>query len=702
MTNNEESSRSILDGLTLLHHGEHAKALLCILENSDFSVGNHEAARCIGDCLSNISEPGEAIHIFKIFLLSGNKQDKILAMLANVASERPDTKSTIMDIVANCVSQTSTIVAFAHYLAELEVEESRLECALESLKLAMDVDSEEINTLSRIGLIQITLGRAEEGISYILKATTVDPENPAMRYYQGKCLYLLGDYTQAIESFNEYLDKASSDNIANDVDSLLATSYLLSNDLDRSLDYSEMALLKYPEDVGALINASNAYRCLGEIDKSIFLCSKALNLCLQDPRNGESVKAFFNLMFVYGMRGAGAIDATKRLATQFWGSFGINNSVIKEQRNKSASSAKKIKVAFLTSEVGDHVVSYFLESFLAYYPRKKMDVDLLIGTNRYEESATRLISYVSHAIDLSGKSLEENRMIVKERGYDIIVDTSGVTMNSNLAILAHRCAPVQCHYIGYHATLGLETIDYFIADHDFIPDSIHDQFTERIVRIPSPWIARHVPSNLPLAGFSGDSGPVVWLASFNQTAKISITTLDYWASALLAAPQTKLVIKDRFALSKHFQEKVMTRLEERGVAASRISFTGGTASWEDHMRFYNTVDIVLDATPWSAATTAFDAMAMGVPFIAIQGNEASSRMSMSVVKGANHADWIATNEDQYAQIINRICRNIDTYRLDRDKMQAANLESALFSPIQLAENLSSLFLDLATSHQDNA
>jgi predicted O-linked N-acetylglucosamine transferase (SPINDLY family) len=305
------------------------------------------------------------------------------------------------------------------------------------------------------------------------------------------------------------------------------------------------------------------------------------------------------------------------------------------------------------------------------------------------------MSYATQCIDISGKSDAESREILKQNLYDVIIDTSGVTKSSRLSILAHRCSPVQCHYIGYHATTGLPTIDYIIADDEFIPASLENQFREQIARIPSPWIARHVPANLPLASYKGNWSSTVRLASFNQTAKISLTTLDYWAEALLANPLAILVVKDRFATSKRFQSRVISYLEDKSISASRVTFNGGIPSWEDHMRFYNSVDIVLDATPWSAATTAFDSLSMGVPFVAIRGLEASSRMSSSVLKSANYVDWIADSHIEFAKIVSALSNDIELYRKNRREFQASNLNALPFSPSRLADNLSRLLLKLA-------
>jgi predicted O-linked N-acetylglucosamine transferase (SPINDLY family) len=59
--------------------------------------------------------------------------------------------------------------------------------------------------------------------------------------------------------------------------------------------------------------------------------------------------------------------------------------------------------------------------------------------------------------------------LARDYEIDIAVDLGGLTFNSRLGIFSHRAAPIQISYLGYLAGLGIEYIDYLIADEQIIP-----------------------------------------------------------------------------------------------------------------------------------------------------------------------------------------------------------------------------------------
>jgi predicted O-linked N-acetylglucosamine transferase (SPINDLY family) len=56
-----------------------------------------------------------------------------------------------------------------------------------------------------------------------------------------------------------------------------------------------------------------------------------------------------------------------------------------------------------------------------------------------------------------------------------------------------------------------------------------------------------------------------------------------------------------------------------GIGAERVEFAQRVPSWQAHMALYNRVDLALDAVPLNSGTTAFDALVMGVPLLALRG-----------------------------------------------------------------------------------
>ena len=66
------------------------------------------------------------------------------------------------------------------------------------------------------------------------------------------------------------------------------------------------------------------------------------------------------------------------------------------------------------------------------------------------------------------------------------------------------------------------------------------------------------------------------------------------------------------------------------------------------MQQYAHIDIALDPIPNGGCTTTCEALWMGVPTITMKGSHYVSRMSTSVLAGADMPEWIA---DDYAGYI---------------------------------------------------
>ena len=352
---------------------------------------------------------------------------------------------------------------------------------------------------------------------------------------------------------------------------------------------------------------------------------------------------------------------------------------------------RRLRIGILSADLGAHVVSGFLAAFLEGYPRDKLSVELIATRLRHEAMAGTLMAQDDGAHSTVGLSSREARELLRRQRYDVIIDTAGFTHPQNLELLAERCAPVQCHWIGYNASTGLDTIDWFLGDDVFTPAEFADQFREGIWRQPRPWLARSPRTSLPpaRAEISGDA-PV--LGSFNQLAKLGEPTLEFWAAVLRTLPRALLVIKDRHTGNPSACQRIRGSLERRGIDPDRIRVLPALPDWQDHLRAYNGIDIALDATPWSSSSTAFDALSMGVPLVAIRGDCASARMSNSLLTGIGRQDWISADPAGFAAIVAGLARDLPGLRRGKGQRQRQVLASCLHDPDDLGAHLGDALL----------
>lgn len=448
----------------------------------------------------------------------------------------------------------------------------------------------------------------------------------------------------------------------------------------------EALLFLRPTDLKAQLDRAMALHTSGQPTDCLARLEAIITASAYNP---SAAHAF---LFVASTAGAALLPRVREVAQGHW------------QRLRQGSPAAAlqplevrggpVRVGILTAEIGNHPVSHFLESFLRHHNRQRLEVELIETQARWEERSFALRALAADSLLLPEASIEERRQRIRERGYQVIVETSGFTSASGLDLLAERLAPVQCHYVGFHASTCLDSIDWFLADSVLIPPELEGQFTERIWRLPRPWAA-YMPREplAPAECLAEGDAPV--FGSFNQIAKIGPETLAWWAAVLRDVPSARMLIKDRFALDPAVRRRITAALGSAGIEAARLCFEGWASSWADHMRTYNQVDVALDTTPWSSATTAFEALAMGVPLVAIRGATMAGRMSSSAVAGLGEPGWIADTPKEFAAIAAGLSANLAALRAARLERQQRALASPLFDAPDLAHHLGEALLAMA-------
>jgi predicted O-linked N-acetylglucosamine transferase (SPINDLY family) len=252
---------------------------------------------------------------------------------------------------------------------------------------------------------------------------------------------------------------------------------------------------------------------------------------------------------------------------------------------------------------------------------------------------------------------------------------------------------VQCHYIGFHASTGLDTIDWFIGDHLTAGEDLADQFVESLWRLPRLWLACCRPPFLPYVHSNRKCmGPV--LGSFNQFAKVRGETLRFWAAALRRIPEAELHLKNFITDSPRPRQRIVEELSSLGIDPQRVVFLPRTETRQEHLASYQGIDVALDTTPWAGATTTVEALLMGVPVVGILGNTTASRMGCSILRALGREQWITTTPETFAEAAAELLQNPEALRAGRDQLRQEVLASPLLDGADLTHHLQAAFTSM--------
>jgi predicted O-linked N-acetylglucosamine transferase (SPINDLY family) len=105
------------------------------------------------------------------------------------------------------------------------------------------------------------------------------------------------------------------------------------------------------------------------------------------------------------------------------------------------------------------------------------------------------------------------------------------------------------------------------------------------------------------------------------------------------------------------------------------------------MALYDMLDIALDTIPFNSGTTAFDALWMGVPIVALEGRWNGGRLVSAALKAFDHRDWIAQSEEEYVSIVCSLARDLDGRKSLRKSQRSRMAASPLCDDKDIARSL---------------
>jgi predicted O-linked N-acetylglucosamine transferase (SPINDLY family) len=322
---------------------------------------------------------------------------------------------------------------------------------------------------------------------------------------------------------------------------------------------------------------------------------------------------------------------------------------------------RRLRIGYVSGDFREHPIARFMLPVLEHHDRATFDVYCYSAFGDSNERARSLKALSSCWRDVS--SMSDGQLAERIRGdaIDILVDLSGHTEHNRLSAFALRPAPVQATWLGYLNTTGLSTIDWRICDRYTDPEGETDRFhVERLFRMPasqwcySPWtdipVARPLPTREPTRLVFG---------SFNQYHRISDGCLDLWSEVLHRVPNAGIVLLD--VRNPVVAGELLARLSQRGITPDRVEMRG-RLPLDAYFNAMRDVDIALDTTPYSGATTALNVLWMGVPVVGLRGRHSLSRGCYSVLRTLGLADLTAASPQEYVDMNVRLAGDVERRR----------------------------------------
>jgi len=556
--------------------------------------------------------------------------------------------------------------------------------AIANYRQALELQPQYADALYNLGNAYQKRRQWAEAKQSYEQAIAARPNFPEAQNNLGVLLREMGDANPAIVAFERAIALRSEyPDALNNLGVALQEQGRVTAAIER---YQQVIALR-PADVEAHFNLGSALHELDRTDDAIAAYRRALEI------QPKYLPAYSNLALLYAS--TSCISPAEELAfARGWEQAALTDEEREAARTRRFNyiprTGRKLRLGVVSAELGQHAVADFLEPLLSVIDHNKFELILFPTRIRDGERAERLHALGDKVISLNQLPDAKAADLIRGERIDVLIDTTGHTRGCRLGIFAHRAAPVQLTWIGYWSTTGLTEMDWVLAD-DHLPESFNPHFFERVWRLPRLPLVYRGDTSLPQSAWTPGAEGTIWLGSFNRYSKIGRVSLRLWAKVMQALPNSKLLLEDRAVNDGDARERILAELLEQGIGSDRIEFEPHVPGHERHMRLYDRIDIALDTIPLNSGTTACDALWMGVPLIAIEGDRTASRIASSVLRAIGRPEWIARNEDDYISKIIELSNELDLRRRLRASQRQQMAESPLCDARSLAREMEQTF-----------
>lgn len=317
---------------------------------------------------------------------------------------------------------------------------------------------------------------------------------------------------------------------------------------------------------------------------------------------------------------------------------------------KNKNPKRKLRIGFVSGDLRDrHPVSYYFSPIWHSLDRNKFELYVYsnIAAHYENEGTERFRTTADHWRNVRHINDREMAEMVKLDEIDILVDLSGYTSDHRLPVFALKPAPVQISWVGYHATTGLDTMDYYATIFPVKKSAeLEQQFTEKLIYM-------YLPKNFDQKGEQVNVNTLPALkngyftfGSFNRTNKLNDHVFDAWTAVLKSVANSRMVIGN---MPKVVWKDITRQFACRGIDTERFELRE-SVSMETYLSYHNDVDLLLDTFPFTGGTVTSHAAWMGVPTVSFAGETLVSRQGAAIMYSLRLPQFVAENIDEYVQI----------------------------------------------------
>lgn len=340
----------------------------------------------------------------------------------------------------------------------------------------------------------------------------------------------------------------------------------------------------------------------------------------------------------------------------------------RRQLKRRQKKRGKLRIGYISPDFRRHVVLLFIWAMVTKYNRQDFEVYCFSNSPTEDEYSKYIQKQVNFWCNISQLPLRDKALVVYQQELDILVDLAAHSRDNCLPVLGYKPAPIQISGIGYFATTGLQTVDYFLSDrylaagcamipaekNQVIDENLQatalassESFTEKLLVLPhSHFCYVPIKEMPPVRQAPCISKGYITFGSFNNLIKVNDVMLETWGAILQQVPESRLLLKCASLDDADIRELFRQKLLSLGLSEERFQLRGFSA---DYLPEYYEMDIALDTFPYPGGGTTCDALYMGVPVVTLGDGSHGGNFGVSLLKNIGLDFACSYSVEEYIQ-----------------------------------------------------
>lgn len=525
----------------------------------------------------------------------------------------------------------------ANNLGNTFAQRQRIVEAVRAFEEATKLDPEFLPAYVNLAQAHISRGDHQSALNALMPALSRNPRHAKGQALLAESLVGIGNLESAIGVYAQAVE-SSPDDVE------LRTAYgttltKLSRFMEAAEQYT-LALARRPNEAVLYNNLGEVHRSCGKIAESRADFARAIEL---DPRQPEMhSNMLLTMQYDPSVSPQRLFDESRRWAERH--TAGVARF---PQPTRDRNPQRKLRVGFVSADLGRHPVGRFLEPVLRYRDPAQLETFCYSIGRVDDEQTHRLQASADHWQVVTSLPPDALAELVRGDEIDILIDLAGHTAENRLLTFAAKPAPVQAAWAGYSGTTGLAEIDYVIADRWVVPPEEERYFTERVIRLPGCYVTFTPPEpDVAVGPLPAARNGFVTFGCFNNLAKMTPEVVELWSEVLRAVPSSRLFLKTKALGDAGVREHVERLFAEHGIEAERLRLEAAAARAR-LLAAYNEVDIGLDPFPFNGGITTLESLWMGVPVVSLRGNRFVGHATEDFLRHTGLGDWTAASPAEY-------------------------------------------------------